>query len=421
MFRVFTKWVVLLSLLGMMPSYAKPTSSSLYTDVEQSVYQIRVISKQTGKKSTIGSGFVVQDNHLLATNYHVVSLFVNNPTAYQLDYLSTSGQTGSLELLAVDVIHDLAVLKADVPLGEPLPIAEQQPPKGADLYSLGNPMDLGFSIIEGTNNGVMKFSDDNNILFSGSLNPGMSGGPTLDEHGTIVGINVATSGNEISFLVPVKYLAAILQRLQLSNYKPDADIQKKIAEQLQANSSVYIQRLLDKKWTTLKIGNFSVTGDIDRSTRCWDQSEKTQSENLMKMYYTTCANDTNIYLDEGLEVGKLSYEYIWLETNQLIPARFYRRYERLNSSSTDSEADKNDVTNFKCYTDFLAVSGQDFKMTVCRRDYLHYPGLSDILVTGALVGHKQQGMLFNLDMTGINFDNGLQLFKRMLESFKWQP
>jgi hypothetical protein len=29
--------------------------------------------------------------------------------------------------------------------------------------------------------------------------------------------------------------------------------------------------------------------------------------------------------------------------------------------------------------------------------------------------------LFNLDMTGINFDNGLQLFKRMLESFKWQP
>ena len=115
MFRVFTKWVVLLSLLGMMPSYAKPTSSSLYTDVEQSVYQIRVISKQTGKKSTIGSGFVVQNNHILATNYHVVSLYVNNPAAYQLDYLSTAGQTGSLELLAVDVIHDLAVLKAEVP------------------------------------------------------------------------------------------------------------------------------------------------------------------------------------------------------------------------------------------------------------------------------------------------------------------
>lgn len=53
--------------------------------------------------------------------------------------------------------------------------------KGADLYSLGNPLDLGFSIIEGTNNGVMKFSDDNNILFSGSLNPGMSGSHTLGE------------------------------------------------------------------------------------------------------------------------------------------------------------------------------------------------------------------------------------------------
>ena len=59
-------------------------------------------------------------------------------------------------------------------------------------------------------------------------------------------------------------------------------------------------------------------------------------------------------------------------------------------------------------------------MTVCRRDYLNYAGLSDLLITGALVGHEQKGMLFNLDMTGVPFESGMQLFRRMLEEFKWQ-
>ncbi len=71
------------------------------------------------------------------------------------------------------------------------------------------------------------------------------------------------------------------------------------------------------------------------------------------------------------------------------------------------------------------VSGQEFKLTVCRRDYLNYEGLSDLLITAALVGHKRQGMLFNLDMTGTTFDEwhglaetdagGFQMAKMMLE------
>ena len=64
----------------------------------------------------------------------------------------------------------------------------------------------------------MKNSDDSNILFSGSLNPGMSGGPTLNEQGSVIGVNVATSGNEISFLVPAQYLAIILERLKLTGF-----------------------------------------------------------------------------------------------------------------------------------------------------------------------------------------------------------
>jgi S1-C subfamily serine protease len=403
------------------PSWAENSSSSIYSDVEASVYQVRVINQQTGKKTAIGSAFVVMRPDIIATNYHVVSTYINNPEGdFALDYLSTSGNTGGLELLAVDVLHDLAVLKADTHLGMPLQIAKI-PPKGARLYSLGNPMDKGFSIVEGTNNGVMKSSDDNNILFSGSLNSGMSGGPTLDENKDVVGINVATSGNGLSYLVPAEYLAVILDRLKLTGFQADADIGQRITEQLKSNADKYVQGLQKREWTLQQLGRFKVPMDVTGVVRCWDNSDKPIPGNLMRSYFTQCSNESSIYLDDELEVGTLDYEYVWLDAGEMIPARFYRHYEGLNVSVSASGAGKQDVTNFKCFTDFTLIAGQEFKMTVCRRDYLNYTGLSDLLVTAALVGHKRQGMLFNLDMTGTTFESGMALLQRMLGDFKWQP
>ncbi|OQX15180.1 MAG: serine protease [Thiothrix lacustris] len=403
------------------PSWAENSSSSIYSDVEASVYQVRVINQQTGKKTAIGSAFVVMRPDIIATNYHVVSTYINNPEGdFALDYLSTSGNTGRLELLAVDVLHDLAVLKADTNLGKPLQIAKI-PPKGARLYSLGNPMDKGFSIVEGTNNGVMKSSDDNNILFSGSLNAGMSGGPTLDENKNVVGVNVATSGNGLSYLVPADYLAIILERLTMTGFQADADIGQRITEQLKSNADKYVQSLQKGEWTLQQLGHFKVPMDITGVVRCWDNSDKPKPDTLMRAYFTQCSNESSIYLDDELEVGTLDYEYVWLDAGEMLPARFYRQYEGLNVSVSASGAGKQDVTDFKCFTDFTLIAGQEFKLTVCRRDYLNYTGLSDLLVTAALVGHKRQGMLFNLDMTGTTFENGMALLQRMLGDFKWQP
>lgn len=408
---------IILTTLG--DVYAQVDSSSIYKNVEQSVYQIQVVNRLSRKKTAIGSGFVVAQPNILATNYHVVSTYVNDPGGFDLDYLSIAGKTGKLELLAVDVIHDLAVLRADAPLGSPLNIAPV-PQKGARLYSLGNPLDLGFSIIEGTNNGVLKNSDDSNILFSGSLNPGMSGGPTLNEHGSVIGVNVATSGNEISFLVPAKYLAMMLERLKLTGFEPDSNIRQRIAEQLQDHAVQYLNALSKAKWTNLSIGKLKVPGDIEGFVRCWDNSSKVSADDLMRVNYTRCSNDGSIYLDDNLEVGGLSYEYIWLSTDKMTAPHFYRSYETQNSSVLNSSAGKHDVTNFSCYTGFTQVAEQEYKMTVCRRDYLNYAGLSDVMVTGAMVGHKKQGMLFNFDMIGMDFEAGMQLLQRMLRDFKWQ-
>jgi len=412
-------FLVLFILIFSIRAHAELNTASIYSNVEKSVYQIRVINKQTGKKSSIGSGFVVTKNNILATNYHVVSEYINDPDIFSLEFLSTTGKRGSLELVDFDIIHDLAVVKAKEPMGVPIRISFL-PEKGASLFSLGNPMDLGFTIVKGTNNGILTKDEDGNILFSGSLNPGMSGGPTLDDKGNIIGINVATSGNNISFLVPAEYLSVVLDRLKENSFSPVSDRFAHSSEQLRANSKKILNKMLNSKWKDAHIGSYTVPAEIDKSIRCWDASRTPKKGDLFLTYFTRCSNEDNIFLSSRLDVGSINYEYMWLETKKLIPSRFYRRYQKVNNSIIGSHATKRDVTNFSCHTDFTKIATQDFKTTVCRRDYLKYDGLSDMLFTTAMVGKKDRGFIFNLDLTGTDAKTALALFKRMLETFQWK-
>ena len=101
------------------------------------------------------------------------------------------GRTGSAELLAIDVIHDLALLRLRGAQGAapieftPLAFRSASAPlaKGERLYSLGNPLDVGFAVAEGIYNGPVERSFLPQIFFGGSLNPGMSGGPAVDDAG----------------------------------------------------------------------------------------------------------------------------------------------------------------------------------------------------------------------------------------------
>jgi hypothetical protein len=404
--------------LPALPVQAETLSTSLYAEAEQSIYQIQVVNRKTSNKTTIGSGFLVEREDILATNYHVISDYVSDPGNFRLEYLSTSGETGELELLGVDVLHDLAVLKSDTALGKPLQ-TDKVPEKGAGLYSLGNPLDLGFSIVSGTNNGILSNSEENNILFSGSLNPGMSGGPTLNEAGKVVGINVATAGDDVSFLVSAQYLNILLERIKLRGYKSSDDFNNDITNQLSSKSIDMLTGLLENEWEGIVIGRFIVPAEMGASVNCWDGSDEPEERGLVEVSAANCSNDLKIYLNKKLSVGSVQYQYAWYETEKMIPPRFYRNYELNNNSGLRVRSDSKSVTPFKCKTHFVDVSSKDFKMTICRRDYRRYQGLSDVLVTGAMVGEPKRGMLFDLYLSGADFSSAISLLERMLGSFTW--
>jgi hypothetical protein len=407
--------VALVLALFAAPAASALDSQAVFERNEKAVFQIRVINRETGKKSSIGSGFIYGDAHEMVTNYHVVSRYIEQPDDYELRYLAADGGEGALQLLAVDAVHDLALVRAPAPLGEPLEVSDP-PPRGAPLFAMGNPLDLGLTIAAGTNGGVLSQTDGSRILFSGSLNPGMSGGPTFDEDGVVVGVNVSTARNDISFIVPTRYLDALTHRQQTD---PRSLLQD-ISRQIRDYQIAYLDAMIDAAWPATTIRRVKVPGAVSPTIRCWDASPKAEPEYLYRQYAINCKNENDIYLTDKLDVGKVLYEYAWLESDDLGPLRFNRLYQALNDSQFGSRAGEDDVTRFRCETRFVDVADEVLKATVCRRDYKRYPGLSDILFTSALVGHPGKGFIFNLDLSGTDATTASRLIGRFLQEIEWQ-
>jgi hypothetical protein len=413
--------VFLVVLLAVAAPVAALDSKGIYQLNQDRVVQVRVLNRETGKKSSIGSGFIVGDGRQLATNYHVISQIVLEPELFYISYISNDGTEGELTLEALDVAHDLALLGADQSLGDAIQMSPL-PPRGAPIFAMGNPLDLGLSIAVGTNGGILNQTDDSRILFSGSLNPGMSGGPTFNEFGEAIGINVATARNDISFIVPSRFLTELIERSTTESYAGNVDLKAEVARQVIAYENSYIKQLLAGDWQGLNLRQFRLPGVISPTVRCWDNSAKLNAVARYKRYQIRCTNQNHVYLDaDNHFVGRLSYEYYWLESDELNPVQFYNLYESLNKDQIETKPGREIVSNFNCETWFIEVSTQEMKSNLCRREYLDYPGMSDVLFTAALTGHADRGFFVTLIMTGVDFDSTLPLIQKFLEETEWTP
>ncbi|TDJ24954.1 MAG: serine protease [Gammaproteobacteria bacterium] len=412
-------------LAGLIWSLLQPAASleskEIYQLHENSVFQIRVLNRETGKKTSIGSGFIVGNGRQIATNFHVINKIILEPDLFYVTYLTKNGREGELKLLALDVVHDLALLDSDEYLGQAI-TAGDLPPKGAPVFAMGNPLDLGLSLAVGTNGGILNQTDDSRILFSGSLNPGMSGGPTFNEDGKAIGINVATARNDISFIVPSKFLKQLITSSKIIDRGSSASLKIEVAEQLLAYEKNYIEDLLNETWPTIQLRQLTLPGTISPTVRCWDNSAKLSANALFKRYQIRCANKNHVYLDDANKfVGELIYEYYWLESDQLDTVRFHNLYQKLNKDQIENNLSQEEVSNFNCNTWFVKISTEEFKVNLCRREYVEYAGLSDLLFTAALTGHDNQGFFITFIMTGTDFNATLSLVKKFLENIVWNP
>jgi S1-C subfamily serine protease len=141
-----------------------------------------------------GTGFLVEGG-LVLTAAHVIQ------TPDRLRLTTRAGKTVAAELVRIDEVRDVAVLK---PKGElvgvkPLSLDDGQPKVGAPVWALGHTggglWALSWGITEGVTSGVVDLLGAKLVLHDAAVYPGFSGGPviTLSTTGEprVVGVNHA--------------------------------------------------------------------------------------------------------------------------------------------------------------------------------------------------------------------------------------
>jgi len=413
-----------------------PADMAGYYDL---IYQIRVVARKAGSKSSIGSGFQVSEDGLIVTNYHVVSMAVDSPVTHSIEYLDQAGNSGPLQLLDFDVVNDLAVLRHPTPSTRHFEIAASRRSedstdsdsvglpsravsgveKGEMIYALGNPHDLGITLKLGAFNGIVEHSYNPQILFSGSLNPGMSGGPGLLANGSVIGVNVATAGSDLSFLVPA---SAMLALIEAGRTLDPEDYPEEIAAQVVSWQQRRFDDLLARDWARVSFGDWPALDEIRFDMQCWGSSNEDEDDLSIVVLSKGCDSGNRLYLGDGFNTGHIHYSFIQRQSVKLSALRFHATTS--SSMYPDNSGDDTKLSGFDCQSGFVDVvdenaSSGSVTISLCVRAYIELPELYDVLLL-ATQGEDTESYTAHFALAGVPRDLADRFTRKFLASLGWQ-
>jgi S1-C subfamily serine protease len=163
-----------------------------------------VVNVRRGRSG--GSGVIVAPDGYALTNAHVVD------GAHEVQVTLDSGAELTARVVGIDSATDLAVIRI---LGSGLPAAELAQTEslrvGQLVIAIGDPLGFHSTVTTGVVSALgrsLSAKDgrliENVIQTDAALNPGNSGGPLVDTHAKVVGINTAIIPNAqgICFAIP---------------------------------------------------------------------------------------------------------------------------------------------------------------------------------------------------------------------------
>jgi hypothetical protein len=404
------------------PAEVSLSARKVYEQARSQLVQIRTVLKGRASQTSVGSGFFVSREGHIVTNFHVVAEAALKPERHDLVYVTADGREAPLQILQLDVLHDLALLKAvDTTRGfdalafrpETRPLAQ-----GERIYSLGNPLDVGFAVTEGTYNGLVKRSFYPQIFFGGALSGGMSGGPALDQQGQVIGINVArrVDGEQVSFLVPASFAAALLARghdaapIKTAAYAT-------VAAQLMQHQAALTERFIQQGWKPATHPRYRVPVPVDDFMRCWGNSDPSRTGGL-DVERSNCVMDTRIYVGD-YTTGAISVRHESYDGSKLGTLRFAARHSAAFRNEDFSRLRGEHMTKPQCHEDYVDRDGLPLRAVVCLREYKKLPGLFDVAVLVATLDQPQAGVQGRFDAQGLSFANAQKLAKHYLEAYGW--
>ena len=198
------------------------TIAPLVKEVKNSVVAIKNIKNQNINNSISGSGFIIDKEGIVVTNYHVIK------DAHKIEVILNS-ISYKAKLIGYDDKFDIALLKINSNKEfEFVKFADSSKIEIGDfIVAVGNPYGLGGTVTSGIisalNRDINMTPYDNFIQIDAAINKGNSGGPTFNMNGEVIGVNTAiispSGGNVgLAFSVPSNDVKKIINDLKTFGY-----------------------------------------------------------------------------------------------------------------------------------------------------------------------------------------------------------
>ena len=272
----------------------------------------------------IGSGFIINEEGYILTNYHVIK------GATEVTVTLSTGDEVPATVVNYEETKDIAMLKlkegTKVPAVAELGDSDAIYP-GAEVIAIGTPLSKNFAqtltkgVISGSNRTVTTENGEsvNLIQTDAAINPGNSGGPLVNTNGEVIGINSmkigtqagSTSVEGIGFAIPINEVKNKIDDLSkpiLNLGIKVRDIDANTAKQYDLEEGIYVvsvDEFSPAEKGGLKVGDIIVKCDGKSATTLDKLKEIKQTKNAGDtLGLEVVRNGKNVKLNVTLEEGK---------------------------------------------------------------------------------------------------------------------
>jgi len=212
---------------GLFTASARPAAERNVRDLVQELGEAVV---QVRTPSSLGSGFFINDEGFLLTNFHVIegesqlSIEVYHQQAGQLERKTYK----EVRIVAMNKFQDMALLKVedkDAPKFKTVVLGSADALEvGQRVFAIGSPLGLERTVTEGIlSTKTRQIGGELYLQTTTAINPGNSGGPLFNLGGEVVGITnmKITFGEGLGFAIPAEAVRYFLDHRDAYAYSTD--------------------------------------------------------------------------------------------------------------------------------------------------------------------------------------------------------
>jgi serine protease Do len=198
---------------GLLTAAEPPSKAKTVEQIAEAVHPsiaVLTVSGRDGNDASLGTGFVVSADGLIATNFHVID--VGRAVTVEL---ADGKRYDATEVHAADRERDLAVIRINAKGLTALKLGDSKAMKdGQAVVAIGNPRGLKRSVVTGVLSSRREVEGRPVLQLAMPVEPGNSGGPVLDMDGRVVGVVSSKSlvTPNLGFAVAVESLKPLLEK-----------------------------------------------------------------------------------------------------------------------------------------------------------------------------------------------------------------